>query len=293
MKKGTNRTIHSEIRCGPVYIPHINFCFFLIYIDLVIQCCRLHRKNLNVNVDLSKHLFDKCHTFYFLSGVVSPECKLEAILISGFFHKLFCFFKVISIRSLLLVSSDNRRNDRSCRFCISGIHKLNICVFINSVVHSLTYFFIFQLRNVHVQSYISHDVGVCCQYVYIIVSFDCFDLVCRHRINEISLACLKHSGTGTCLRNLFNSNSIYRSFFAPVIFIALESCVISLFPLCADERAGSYRMVHNIIAVLFKSSRADHTDLCHTVDKRCPWLSKLEYYSVVIRSLNAFHTVCL
>ena len=46
----------------------------------------------------------------------------------------------------------------------------------------------------------------------------------------------------------------------PVIIIALEACVVAFFPFCTYIWAGSAWMVHDIIAILFKSCRADDTE---------------------------------
>ena len=184
---------------------------------------------------------------------------------------------------------NNRRSDRS----VSCIHNLDISFFVDSVVHSLTNSYIRERLQIHIQSYISHDIGVCCHNVDVVVAFDRLDLVCRHRINHICFACLKHSCTGSCLRYLTDGNGIYGCRLAPVIFILLERGVISLFPFCTDEGTGSYRMVHDIVAVLFQSGRADDTELCQTVDERGPCLCKLEYYRIIIRTFHALYTGCL
>ena len=52
-------------------------------------------------------------------------------------------------------------------------------------------------------------------------------------------------------------------------------------------------MVHDIVAVLFQSGRADDAELCHTVDERGPCLCKLEYYRIIIRTFHALYTGCL
>ena len=124
------------------------------------------------------------------------------------------------------------------------------------------------------------------------VPFDCFNLVRRCRIDEVCFTCLKHSCTCTRFRNLFDCYSVNARFVSPVIIIALKACVVSLFPFCTYIWAGSAWMVHDIIAILFKSCRADDTELCQTVDKWCPCLCQFDNQCVIIRCFNAVYTRC-
>ena len=89
-----------------------------------------------------------------------PKFHFKSVFKSSCFQKFFCFFRIVLISFNIIVISRNRWRHWVFRdICTTFEERINDCLFINCIVHCLTYFFFIERRTSRCKTKVAYVHG--------------------------------------------------------------------------------------------------------------------------------------